>query len=68
MATTRTREVRTWRGVIRGQLHSVKRRCESLLAFNQRNPERDFLVGQEITDVQNVITLCTTKLADTHVR
>jgi hypothetical protein len=52
---TRQAHQHTWRGVIRGQLRQVERRCLSLLKFDSRHASA--FVFLSVAD-QNVVTEC----------
>jgi hypothetical protein len=53
----------TWRGVIRGQLRSIKRRCDSLLKYHSKHSgEFLFLEPTEATTVTQMFILMDRKL------
>jgi len=53
----------TYRGVIRGQLRSINRRCGSLLEYDSRHTaDFQFLTPAEYTQVQDFRTLMERKL------
>jgi hypothetical protein len=63
VGATVTRLTRTWRGVIRGQLHSVNRRIDSLLHFQEKHESKFvFLYEDEITLLAQAAALCQEKL------
>lgn len=54
----------TWRGVIRGQLRQVYRRCGSLLAFQERHPDIVFLSPAQEGVILQARQVCTNLLGE----
>jgi hypothetical protein len=62
-------ERRTWTGVIRGEMTSIKRRLNSMLRYNTRHPDRAFLSDADVIIINSVITnVINVKLAQTVLR
>jgi hypothetical protein len=59
MSTTmRTADMRTWRGVFRGQLRQVKRRVASILRYDIRHPEVIVLTDADVSTCEAMVILC----------
>lgn len=62
-------ERRTWNGVIRGELQSLKRRLNALKNYNTKHPDRLFLSDAELIIVNSMLTnVVQVKLDQTTVR
>lgn len=60
---------RRWTGTIRGELNSIKRRCNSLLTYNTKHPDRAFLTDAQIVIINSMLTnVINNLLAETVVR
>lgn len=47
---------RRWTGTIRGELNSIKRRLNSLKAYNTKHPDRAFLTDAQLVIINSMIT------------